>query len=47
MGERLLGDEVVLVLKGLSGEPEEGLPAVQLFSRQMFEKATNSTRNIP
>jgi len=48
MGEinRLLSDEGVLVLTVLSGEPEEGLPAVQLFSRQMFEKATKGLQAI-
>jgi ubiquinone/menaquinone biosynthesis C-methylase UbiE len=48
MGEimRLLCDEGILVLTVLSGEPEEGLPAVQLFSRHMFEKATKSLKAI-
>lgn len=44
--ERLLCDEGVLVLAVLSGEPDEGLPAVQLFSRQMFEKATKGLQAI-
>lgn len=44
--ERLLCDEGVLVLAVLSGEPEEGLPAVQLSSRQMFEKATKGLQAI-
>ena len=48
MGEikRLLCDEGVLVLTVLSGEPEEGLPAVQLYTRQMFEKATKGLQAI-
>ena len=37
---RLLCDEGVLVLAVLAGDPEEGLPAVQLFTRRMFEHAT-------
>ena len=42
MGEvkRMLCDEGVLVLTVLSGEPEAGLPHVQLYTRQMFEQAT-------
>jgi len=48
MGEikRLLGDDGLLILTVLSGEPEAGLPAVQLYSRQMFEKATEALRAI-
>jgi len=48
MGEimRLLCDEGILVLTVLSGEPEAGLPAVQLFTRQMFEKATQGLQAI-
>lgn len=48
MGEtkRLLCDEGVLVLTVLSGDPEEGLPAVQLFTRQMFEQATKQLQAI-
>ena len=48
MGEirRLLCDEGVLVLTVLSGDPEEGLPAVQLFTRQMFENATRGLQPI-
>jgi len=48
MGEikRLLCDEGVLVLTVLSGDPEEGLPAVQLFTRQMFERATKGLQAI-
>ena len=42
MGEirRSLADEGLLVLTALAGEPEAGLPAVQLHSREMFEDAT-------
>ena len=48
MGEikRLLHDEGVLVLTILSGEPEAGLPAVQLYTLQMFEKATRGLQAI-
>jgi ubiquinone/menaquinone biosynthesis C-methylase UbiE len=48
MGEvkRLLGEAGVLVLTVLSGEPYAGLPAVQLYSRQMFEKATKGLQAI-
>ncbi len=48
MGEvkRLLCDEGVLVLTVLSGEPEAGLPAVQLYTRQMFEEATKGFQAI-
>lgn len=43
---RLLDDEGVLVLSVLSGEPEAGLPDVQLFSRPMFETATEGWHAI-
>jgi ubiquinone/menaquinone biosynthesis C-methylase UbiE len=43
---RLLRDEGVLVLSVLSGEPEGGLPAVQLYTRQMFEDTTRGLRAI-
>jgi ubiquinone/menaquinone biosynthesis C-methylase UbiE len=48
MGEiiRLLCNDGILVLAVLSGELEEGLPAVQLFTRQMFEKVTNGLQTI-
>jgi ubiquinone/menaquinone biosynthesis C-methylase UbiE len=48
MGEimRLLCDKGILVLTVLSGEPEAGLPAVQLFTRQMFERATQDLQAI-
>ena len=37
---RLLCDQGILVLTVVAGEPEAGLPHVQLFTRQMFEQAT-------
>jgi ubiquinone/menaquinone biosynthesis C-methylase UbiE len=43
---RSLCNEGVLVLTVLSGEPEAGLPAVQLYSREMFEKATRDYQTI-
>lgn len=48
MGEikRLLGDNGALVLAVLAGEPDEGLPQVQLFTRQMFENATKGLQPI-
>jgi ubiquinone/menaquinone biosynthesis C-methylase UbiE len=48
MGEimRILCDEGILVLTALSGEPQAGLPGVQLFTRQMFEQATQGLRAI-
>jgi SAM-dependent methyltransferase len=48
MGEvkRLLCDKGILILTVLSGEPEVGLPAVQLYTRQMFEEATKSFRAL-
>ena len=48
MGEiwRLLTDEGVLVLTALAGEPEEGLPAVQMFTRQMFGHATRDLQAL-
>jgi SAM-dependent methyltransferase len=36
---RASGDGGVLALTALAGEPEAGLPAVQLHTREMFEKA--------
>jgi len=36
---RVLRQQGILVLAVLSGNPEEGLPAVQLFTREMFEQA--------
>ena len=48
MGEirRLLCHNGVLVLTALAGEPEEGLPAQQLYTRQMFEEATKGMQAI-
>lgn len=37
---RVLCQQGILVLAVLSGKADEGLPAVQLFTRQMFEQAT-------
>jgi hypothetical protein len=42
----LLDDDGALVLAVLAGEPAEGLPAVQLFNRQMFGDATKGLRPI-
>ncbi len=36
--KRLLQDQGILVLAVAAGDPEAGLPQVQLFSRQMFEQ---------
>lgn len=44
--KRLLCQEGVLVITTLSGEPEAGLPAVQLFTRQMFDEATQGLQAI-
>jgi hypothetical protein len=41
-----LCDEGILVLTVLSREPQAGLPAVQLFSRQMLENATQGLQAI-
>jgi ubiquinone/menaquinone biosynthesis C-methylase UbiE len=48
MGEitRLLRNEGILVLTVVSGEPEEGLPHVRLFNRQMFEQATQGLQAL-
>jgi ubiquinone/menaquinone biosynthesis C-methylase UbiE len=43
---RVLCQKGVLVLAVLSGEAEEGLPAVQMFTRQMFEQATQDWQPI-
>jgi ubiquinone/menaquinone biosynthesis C-methylase UbiE len=43
---RVLCQKGVLVLAVLSGEAEAGLPAVQMFTRQMFEQATQNWRPI-
>jgi len=44
--KRLLCNEGILVLTVLSGEPQAGLPLVQLFTRQMFEQATQNLQAI-
>jgi ubiquinone/menaquinone biosynthesis C-methylase UbiE len=48
MGEirRLLCEGGLLVLAVLAGRPEAGLPAVQLFTRQMFTQATRGWRPL-
>ena len=48
MGEigRILCAGGLLVLTVFSGDPEAGLPAVQMFTRQMFEDATEGFREI-
>jgi len=43
---RMLRVEGILVLTALSGDPQAGLPAVQLFTRQMFDEATQGLRAI-
>ena len=43
---RLLCEDGILVLTVLSGEPEAGLPLVQLYTRQMFERATQGLQAI-
>jgi ubiquinone/menaquinone biosynthesis C-methylase UbiE len=43
---RLLCDEGILALTVLSGEPEAGLPLVQMFTRQMYERATKGLQAI-
>lgn len=43
---RSLCNEGALVLTVLSRDPEAGLPAVQLYSREMFEKATRDYQTI-
>jgi ubiquinone/menaquinone biosynthesis C-methylase UbiE len=44
--KRLLCDEGILTLAVLAGEPEAGLPAVQLYTRPMFEAATKGLRAL-
>ncbi len=44
--ERLMCAGGTLVLTVLEGEPEAGLPGVQLYTRQMFEEATEGFRAI-
>jgi ubiquinone/menaquinone biosynthesis C-methylase UbiE len=43
---RLLCAGGTLVLTVLGGEPEAGLPGVQLYTRQMFEEATDAFRAV-
>jgi SAM-dependent methyltransferase len=43
---RVLRDSGLLALAVLAGEPEVGLPAVQLYTRQMFEQATDGFRTL-
>jgi ubiquinone/menaquinone biosynthesis C-methylase UbiE len=43
---RMLRVEGILVLTALSGDPQAGLPAVQLFTRQMFAEVTQGLRAI-
>ncbi len=43
---RVLCNKGVLVLTVLSGNVEEGLPAIQLFTRQMFEQVTQDWQPI-
>ena len=44
--ERVLCERGLLALTVLSGDPEAGLPQVQLFTRQMFEQATSDLHTI-
>jgi len=44
--KRLLSVKGILILTVLAGDPEQGLPAVQLFTRQMFERATSALQPI-
>lgn len=48
MGEitRLLRHEGILILTVIAGDPAEGLPQVQMFSRHMFEEATRGLQTI-
>lgn len=43
---RVLAWGGVLILAVLSGEPEAGLPAVRLFTEQMFDEAAQSFRIV-
>lgn len=43
---RVLDEAGLLVLAVLAGDPQAGLPAVQLFNRQMFENVAQSFRQI-
>ena len=44
--KRLLRDRGLLAITVLSGEPEAGLPAVQLYTRAMFAEATKALHTI-
>lgn len=44
--KRLLRDHGLLILTTLAGEPATGLPAVQLYTRKMFEKDTMGLRTL-
>jgi hypothetical protein len=44
--KRVLCEQGLLVLTVLAGEPETGLPHVQFFTRQMFERATSGLHTI-
>jgi ubiquinone/menaquinone biosynthesis C-methylase UbiE len=48
MGEvkRVMCDEGILALTVLSGEPSAGLPAVQLYTRQMFDEVAKALQEI-
>jgi ubiquinone/menaquinone biosynthesis C-methylase UbiE len=43
---RTLCTRGLLVLTAMAGEPEAGLPAVQMFTRQMFEGAAQGLRQL-
>ena len=44
--KRVLADQGPLVLTALAGDPEAGLPAVQLFTREMFADFTRGLRPV-
>lgn len=44
--KRLLCDRGMLVLTTLSGEPEAGLPGVQLYTQEMFAETTKAFRTL-
>ncbi len=43
---RVLRKQGMLVLTALAGDPDAGLPAVQMFTREMFEKVTQGLQAI-
>jgi hypothetical protein len=45
-GKRVLTDEGPLVLTVLARDPEAGLPAMQLFTREVFADATQGLRPV-